>query len=54
MPFMHPQIQFKAGFFGTFHFISMNAECVSGMSHDTAENTLQAEMKAYFLATCKY
>ena len=47
--FMHPQIQFKAGFFGTFHFISIilcyghfihaldkpgDAECVSGMSCD--------------------
>ena len=47
MPFMYPQIQFKAGFFGTFHFISIilcyghfihaldmpgDAECVSGMS----------------------
>ena len=47
MPFMHPQIQFKAGFFGTFHFISIilsyehfihaldmpgDAECISGMS----------------------
>ena len=47
MPFMHPQIQFKAGFFETFHFISIilcyghfihaldtpgDAECVSGMS----------------------
>ena len=50
MPFMHPQIQFKASFFGTFHFISIilyrhfihaldthgNAECISGMSRDLA------------------
>ena len=73
MPFMHPQIQFKAGFFWPFHFISItlcyghfihaldmpgDAECVSGMSHDLswhrAENTLQAEMKVYFSAACKY
>ena len=51
MPFMHPQIQFKAGFFGTFHLISIilcyrhfihtldmpgDAECISGMLHDLA------------------
>ena len=51
MPFMHPQIQFKADFFGTFHFISIiicyghfihaldmrgDVECVSGMLCDLA------------------
>ena len=51
MPFMHPQIQSKASFFGTFHFISIilcyrhfihaldmpgDVECVSGMSHNLA------------------
>ena len=58
---MHPQIQFKAGFFGTFQFISIilcyghfihavdtpgDAECISGMSQNLESHRAKNMLQA--------